>query len=45
MMFIIVDLPDPDGPIIATYSPRSTVRVIPRKAWTLMSPMKYVLWT
>src|SRR5262249_61352277 len=31
---ISVDLPEPDGPISATNSPRSTVRSIPRNAWT-----------
>ena len=31
-MFISVDLPEPDGPMIATYSPRSTVRSTPRSA-------------
>ena len=29
MMFISVDLPEPDGPMMATNSPRSTVRLDP----------------
>ena len=29
-----VDLPEPDGPISATNSPRSTVMSMPRRAWT-----------
>ncbi len=29
-----VDLPEPEGPISATNSPRSTVMSIPRRAWT-----------
>ena len=32
MMFIKVDLPDPDDPMMATNSPRSTVRLIPCRA-------------
>ncbi len=34
-MFIRVDLPDPDEPMIATYSPRSTVSDTPRSACTV----------
>ncbi len=34
MMFISVDLPDPDAPMIATKSPRSTVSETPRRACT-----------
>src|SRR5450432_4384065 len=33
-MFISVDLPDPDEPMMATKAPLSTVRSTPRKAWT-----------
>ncbi len=39
MMFIIVDLPEPDAPMIATKSPRSTVSDTPRRACTSMSPI------
>ena len=37
-MFISVDLPDPDEPMMATNSPCWTVRLIPRSASTLKSP-------
>jgi hypothetical protein len=30
-----VDLPDPEGPITATNSAASMVRVTPRRAWTV----------
>ena len=30
--FISVDLPDPDGPMMATYSPRSIEMFTPRRA-------------
>ena len=33
MRFISVDLPDPDGPMMATYSPRSIWMDTPRRAW------------
>ena len=36
--FISVDLPEPEGPMIATYSLRWIRRLIPRKAWTCRSP-------
>ena len=39
MMFIIVDLPDPDAPMIATKSPRSTTSDTPREAKTSTSPI------
>ena len=39
MMFIIVDLPEPDAPMIATYSPGSTVRSTERSAATATSPV------
>ena len=32
MRFISVDLPDPDGPMMATYSPRSMEIDTPRSA-------------
>ena len=38
-MFISVDLPDPDEPITATYSPASTRRYTPRSACTADSPL------
>ena len=39
MMFIIVDLPEPEAPMIATKSPRSTVSETSRTAWTSASPV------
>src|SRR4051812_8686795 len=44
-MFIKVDLPDPDEPITATYSPASTRSDTPRNACTAVSPAPYVLVT
>ena len=41
-MFISVDLPEPDEPMIATNSPRWTVRLTPRSASTSTSPMTKV---
>ena len=38
-MFIRVDLPEPDGPMIATSSPRLISSDTPRNAGTVMSPM------
>src|SRR5580658_10222030 len=40
--FISVDLPDPDGPMMATYSPRFMVMSTPETAWISWSPMMYV---
>src|SRR2546421_11022620 len=40
--FISVDLPDPDGPMMATYSPRSMEIVTPRSAWISSPPITYV---
>src|SRR5919198_2276612 len=37
-----VDLPEPDGPMIATYSPRSILIDTPRRAWISSDPMTYV---
>src|SRR5664280_301803 len=37
-----VDLPEPDGPMIATYSPPSIENVTPRSARTFSSPTAYV---
>src|SRR5262245_14297811 len=42
-MFIIVDLPEPEGPITATKSPAAIVRSTPRKAWNAPSPEPNVL--
>ena len=39
-MFIIVDLPEPDAPIIATISPSATLRLTPRIAAISTSPMR-----
>ncbi len=38
MMCMNVDLPEPDGPVTATNSPRPISRVTPRSAFTLWSP-------
>jgi hypothetical protein len=38
-MLIIVVFPEPDGPMIATISPVSTVRLTPRSAVTWRWPM------
>ena len=37
-MCIRVDLPDPDGPMMATYSPSSMASVTPRRAATAERP-------
>ena len=37
--FISVDFPEPDGPMIATYSPFSITREISRRAYTISSPI------
>ena len=39
MMFIIVDLPEPDAPMIATKSRSTTSRLTPRSACTAASPV------
>src|SRR5664279_3430923 len=44
-MFMSVDLPEPDGPVIAMYSPSSTLSVIPRNASNVILPVLYVLRT
>src|SRR5512137_2402787 len=44
-MFIIVDLPDPDGPMTATKSPAATSKSTPRRAWKLATPVPKVLVT
>src|SRR6185369_7502787 len=40
-MFIRVDLPDPDGPVIATSSPASIASVASRNASTVAAPSAY----
>ena len=40
MMFISVDLPDPDGPMTATNSPAAMSTLTPRNACTSTSPMR-----
>src|SRR5690606_2941108 len=40
--FISVDLPDPDGPMIATYSPFSIDRSMPRSAWISSPPIRHL---
>src|SRR5438046_9757430 len=40
--FISVDLPEPDGPVMARYSPRWTSNETPCSAWTFSAPMSYV---
>ena len=42
-MCLSVDLPDPDGPVIATNSPGSTSSDTPRSARPSTSPTMYVL--
>src|SRR5882757_11116507 len=44
-MCISVDLPDPDGPMIATYSPCSIESETPRNASTSIAPVLYTLRT
>src|SRR6266403_6053109 len=40
--FMSVDLPEPEGPMMATYSPRRISTVTPRRAWTSSEPIWYV---
>jgi len=42
--FSRVVFPQPDGPMIATISPRGIARFTPRSAWTLTTPELYTLW-
>ena len=42
-MFMVVDLPEPDGPMTATKSPRSIVRSTPFSAWNAAAPWPKVL--
>ena len=39
MMFIAVDLPEPDGPMMATNSPSAIVRSTPASACTAAAPV------
>ena len=39
MRFMRVDLPEPDGPITATYSLGAIVKLTPRRAWISSAPM------
>ena len=39
MMFISVDLPEPEGPMMATYSPRWISSETPARAWTFSCPI------
>ena len=41
MRFMSVDLPEPDGPMIATYSLRRIATSTPRSARTISPPMSY----
>src|SRR5579871_4028135 len=45
MMLRKVDLPEPDGPMSATNSPRSTDKVTPRSARNSTSSVRYTLVT
>ena len=44
-MCIKVDLPEPEGPMMATYSPSVMDRLTPRSAATLRLPVRYTLVT
>ena len=39
MRFISVDLPEPDGPMTATYSPFWISKLTPRRAWISSAPI------
>ena len=39
MMFMSVDFPEPDAPMMATNSPRETRSETPRVAYTSLPPM------
>ena len=45
IMFMHVDFPEPEGPIIERNSPRFTAKEMPRSAWTCSSPIEYVFVT
>ena len=38
MIFMVVDLPDPEAPMTATNSPPDTTRSTPFKAWNAVAP-------
>ena len=40
-----VDLPEPDGPMIAVKAPLANATLTPRRAWTAASPEPYTLVT
>ena len=42
---MVVDLPEPDGPITATKSPRAMSRSMPFSAWNAVAPWPNVLVT
>jgi hypothetical protein len=44
-MLSSVDLPDPDGPMTATKSPRGMVRSSPEKMGIISPPMRYAFRT
>jgi hypothetical protein len=39
MRFMRVDLPEPEGPITARYSPGLMVKLTPRRAWISSDPI------
>ena len=39
MRFMSVDLPEPEGPMTATYSPGWIVKLTPRRAWISSAPI------
>ena len=43
MMCISVDLPEPEGPVMATHSPLAISSETPSSAWTSASPVPYTL--
>ncbi len=45
MMCIRVDLPEPDAPMIATYSPAWITKLTSRRARTTVSPSPYTFET
>ena len=42
MMFSRVVLPEPDSPMMATYSPSSTEKLTLDRAWTCVPPKRVV---
>ena len=39
MRFMRVDLPEPEGPMTATYSPFWMAKLTPRRAWISSAPI------